>query len=56
MIFSYIDKHGAIKRVDVSELCHLSLPQAYHLLKKLKDQGKIKQTGKRRYAVYTRIK
>ncbi|MCJ7807403.1 MAG: winged helix-turn-helix domain-containing protein, partial [Dehalococcoidia bacterium] len=54
MVFSYIDKHGSIKRADVAELCHLSLPQAYHLLKRLKEQGKIQQKGERRYAVYTR--
>ena len=52
MVLNYIDKHGLIKRADVAELCHLSLPQAYHLLKKLKDEGKIKQSGKKRYAVY----
>ena len=54
MVMSYIDKHGSIKRADVAELCHLTPPQAYHLLKKLKNQGKIQQQGERRYAVYTR--
>ena len=39
---------------DVAELCHLTLPQAYHLLKRLEKQGKIKQTGKMRHAAYTR--
>lgn len=54
MVLSYIDKYGSIKRADVAELCHLTPPQAYHLLKKLKNKGKIQQQGKRRYAVYTR--
>lgn len=54
MVLSYIDKHGSIKRADVAELCRLSLPQAYHLLKRLKDQGKIFQHGKKRFAHYTR--
>ncbi|WP_419637468.1 DNA glycosylase AlkZ-like family protein, partial [Thiolapillus sp.] len=54
MVLSYIDKHGSVKRADVVELCHLNPPQAYRLLKRLKEQGKISQSGERRYAVYTR--
>jgi ATP-dependent DNA helicase RecG len=54
MALSYIDKHGSIKRADVMELCRISGPQAYHLLKRLKEQKKIHQKGKKRYAVYTR--
>lgn len=54
MVLRYIDQYGSIKRADVAELCHLTPPQAYHLLKKLKNQGKIQQQGERRYAVYTR--
>lgn len=54
MVLSYIAKHGSIKRADVAELCRLSLPQAYHLLKRLKDAGKIAQQGIKRHASYTR--
>ncbi len=54
MVLAYIDKHGAIKRAEVAELCRLSLPQAYHLLKKLEKQGKVKQFGNMRYSVYKR--
>jgi len=54
MVLSYIDNHGSIKRADVAELCRLSLPQAYHLLKRLEKMGKIKQIGKMRHAVYKR--
>lgn len=54
MVLSFIDKHGSIKRADVAELCHLSLPQAYRLLKRLEKQGKIIQSGKMRHAFYTR--
>ena len=42
------------KRGDVADLCRLSPPQAYRLLKRLKEQGKIQQAGERRHAVYTR--
>lgn len=54
MVLAFIDKHGAIKRSETAELCHLSLPQAYHLLKGLEAMGKIKQIGKMRHAVYKR--
>lgn len=33
MVLSYVDKHGYIKRADVAELCRLTQPQAYHILK-----------------------
>ena len=55
MVLSYIDKYGSIKRADVAELCHLNPPQAYRLLKHLKEKGEIQKTGERRHAVYTRI-
>ena len=54
MVLNYIDKHGSIKRADVMDLCHLSGPQAYHLMKKLTDAGKTEKTGDRKHAVYTR--
>lgn len=54
MVLKFIDTHGTIKRGDVAELCHLTLPQAYHLLKRLEKKGKIRQTGKMRHAAYTR--
>lgn len=53
MVLRYINEHGSIKRAEVAELCRLSLPQAYHLLKRLKDLGKIQQHGVRRHAFYT---
>ena len=54
MVLAYIDKHGSIKRAETAELCRLSLPQAYHLLKRLEKKGKIKQIGKMRHTVYKR--
>lgn len=54
MVLNYIDKHGRIKRADVMDLCRLSGPQAYRLLKKLTDNGLLKKTGEKKYAVYTR--
>jgi ATP-dependent DNA helicase RecG len=54
MVLSYISKHGSIQRADVVELCKLSPSQAYRLLKRLEQRQKIKQSGVKRYAVYTR--
>ncbi len=56
MVLKYIDKHGSIKRAEVAELCHLTLPQAYHLLKNLQNAGAITQQGKTRHTFYTRKK
>ena len=55
MVLSFIDTHGAIKRADVMELCHLSKDQAAKLLKKLADEDKLKMHGVRRGAYYTRM-
>lgn len=54
MVLNYVDKHGSVRRAEVAELCHLSIPQAYHLLKKLQHKGIIVQEGKMRHARYTR--
>lgn len=54
MVLNFIDKHGSIKRADVIELCRVSAPQAYHLLKRLENQNKVSQHGVKRYAYYTR--
>jgi len=54
MVLSYIDKHSHIKRADVIELCQLSPPQAYRLLKRLREKELIEKTGDRRHAIYTR--
>lgn len=53
MVLSYIGKHGSIKRADVMDLCHINGPQAYRLLKRLKESGRLKQTGERKQVVYT---
>lgn len=55
MMLSFIDKHGAIKRADAMELCHLSKDQAAKLLKKLADEDMLKMHGVRRGAYYTRM-
>ena len=54
MVLAYIDKHDCIKRADVMDLCRLSGPQAYRLLKKLVNKELLKKTGEKKHAVYTR--
>jgi ATP-dependent DNA helicase RecG len=45
MMLQYVEKHGSIGRGEVAELCRLSPPQAYRLLKRMEKQGKIRQTS-----------
>ena len=54
MILTYIEKHGRIKRGEVVDLCRLNASQAYRLLKKLTDDGKITKNGANRHAFYAR--
>jgi len=54
MVLAYIDKHSSIKRADVMDLCRITKDQAAKLLKRLKNNGLIIQTGERRGAYYER--
>jgi len=54
MLLTYIDKHGAIKRAEVMELCRITKDQAYKLLTRLKNNGKIMQKGAHKTAFYER--
>ena len=54
MVLNYIDKHGSIRRADAADLCRLTPPQAYRLLKRLKKDQEIQQIGERKQAFYTR--
>ena len=53
MVINYINMHGSIRRADVVELCRLTESQAFRLLKRLKDDGRIVQKGVKRHAFYT---
>jgi ATP-dependent DNA helicase RecG len=52
MILNYLEKNGRIKREEVMELCMLTKDQAAKLLKRLKENNKIIQSGERRGAYY----
>jgi ATP-dependent DNA helicase RecG len=53
MVLSHVRHHGKIRRSEVIELCHLTEDQAAKLLKRFKDDGKLVQSGERRWAFYT---
>lgn len=53
MVLNYVRQHKQIKRADVMELCHLTENQAAKLLKRLKDDGRLAQSGERRWSFYT---
>jgi DNA-binding MarR family transcriptional regulator len=45
MVLQYVEKHGEISRAEVADLCHISGPQAYRLLKKLEQKGHLTSIG-----------
>jgi len=45
MVLQYVEKHGSIIRSEAAELCRLSSMQAYRLLRRLTEQGKIRRMG-----------
>lgn len=52
MILGHVQHHGAIRRNEVMDLCHLSKDQASRLLSKLKAEGKLVQHGNKRGSFY----
>ena len=53
MVLSHVLHHGQIRRSEVIDLCHLTEDQAAKLLKRLKDDGRLVQSGEQRWAFYT---
>jgi len=54
MIGNALDQTGRITRNQTADLCQISKPQAYHLLRKLTLDNKLQQHGKGRGVFYTR--
>ena len=55
MVLSYARQHGSIRRSEVMDLCRLNDDQAWRLLKRLLDAGKLAKQGERRWTVYTLV-
>ena len=47
LVRRYIEDHGSISRKDVVELCAISAPRAYRLLKKMESAGVLRRVGTR---------
>jgi len=52
LVREHIRAHGKITRAEAAELCALSKPQAYRLLKRLADRGLLRQAGGGRGTYY----
>ncbi len=52
LILKLAKKKGSVTRADVSELLHISPSQAYRLLSKLKEKGKLQLVGSGKMAYY----
>jgi len=54
MVLQYVEKHGRITRKEAAELCRLSPDQAYRLLTRLTEEGRIVRHGSKKGAWYER--
>lgn len=54
MVLQYVAKHGRITRREAAELCRLSQDQAYRLLTRLTEEGKLARYGTKKGAWYER--
>jgi len=54
MVLQYVEKQGRITRAEAAELCNLSPDQAYRLLKRLTEGGRLTRQGTKKGAWYER--
>jgi ATP-dependent DNA helicase RecG len=54
MVLQYVERHGRITRAEVADLCRLSADQAYRLLTRLTEDGRLVQRGSKKGAWYER--
>jgi ATP-dependent DNA helicase RecG len=54
MVLQYLEAHGRITRREAVELCSISDDQASYLLRRLAEEGKLRQEGQARGAYYTK--
>ena len=52
LVMELATQQGFVTRSSVAELLHVSPPQAYRIILKLKDQGRLQQKGNGRYTRY----
>lgn len=54
MVLQYVEKHGRIIRAEAAGLCNLSPDQAYRLLRRLTESGRLTRYGTKKGAWYGR--
>ncbi len=54
MVLQYVEKHGRITRAEAAGLCKLSPDQAYRLLQRLTESGRLTRHGTKKGAWYER--
>jgi len=54
MVLQYVEKHGRITRREAAELCRISPDQAYRLLIRLTEDGRLARHGGKKGAWYER--
>lgn len=52
MVLTFVDRHGSITRREATDLCQIESGQASRLLRRLRDEGKLKMIGEKRTARY----
>ena len=45
LVRRHVEEHGSISRREAAELCALTAPQAYRLLKKMESDGILRRVG-----------
>ena len=52
LVMNYVEANGSITRGEAAELCRIDSTKASSLLRRLRDQGRLRMDGSRRTAVY----
>lgn len=52
LVMDYVEANGSITRREAAELCRIDSPKASSLLRRLRDQGRLRMEGSQRTAVY----
>jgi len=47
MVLQFVDSHGAISRAQAAELCQVQPHQAYRVLSRLVERGRLRRVGRR---------
>ena len=54
MVLTFVDRHGSIARREAADLCRIDSERASRLLRRLRDEGKLRLIGHKRSARYVK--